>query len=105
MQSPATTDSSPPIIDIITDDLLTDSKVDKLLGVSPASVCRYRLKGRAGVRLPSTWYGRKKVTTRAAIDWWQAEVQRSIRQQPETMRQRRRMLDPALERECEEAGV
>lgn len=104
-QTPTTEPTPPPVINIIDDDLLTDSKVARLLGVSPASVCRYRLKGRCGVRLPWTWHGRKKVTTRPCIDWWLREVQRAAQARYAEARPSRREIDPALERECVENGV
>lgn len=105
MQTTTPTDNPSPTIDLIEDDLLTDPQVGRLLGVSPASVCRYRMKGRCGVKLPWMWYGRRKVTNRAAIDWWQAAVQRAIRNQDSPSRTSKRLLDPALARECEDAGV
>ena len=95
----------PPIIDLIEDELLTDPKVGKLLRVSPASVCRYRLKGRCGVKLPWTWHGRRKVTTRACLDWWIREVQRAAQNCDRPARASRRKLDPELEAECEAAGI
>ena len=96
---------SAPIIDVIQHDLLADPQVGRLLGVSPASVCRYRMKGRCGVKLPWTWHGRRKVTTRACLDWWQAAVQHAIRNKDSPSRMSKRELDPALARECEEFGV
>ena len=103
---PTTTNNSPPpIIDLIDDQLLSDPQVGRLLGVSPASVCRYRLKGRCGVRLPWTWHGRKKVTTRACIDWWQVQVQRAAQQAGSSTRRSRHGLDPAIAAQCEAAGI
>lgn len=105
-QPPGQASLPAPIIDIVEDELLTDPQVGRLLGVSPASVCRYRLKGKSGVRLPWTWHGRKKVTTRACISWWQREVQLIIQNGPVHQRQsRRRELDPGLVAECEAAGI
>lgn len=105
MQNETYLDNSPPIIDVIEDELLSDSQVGRLLGVSPASVCRYRMKGKHGVKLPWTWHGRKKVTTRTCIGWWQAKVQRAIRSQDSPCRPSRRVLDPELAAECEELGI
>ena len=94
----------PPAIDPFDDELLTDAQVAKLLKISPLSVWRYRAKGRHGVRLPSIPYGSRHVTTREAIRWFYAELQRR-QQQPREHQPRRRHIDPALEAECEAAGV
>lgn len=105
MQPLTTPDNSPPpVIDLIEDDLLTDAKVGKLLGVSPASICRYRLKGKSGVRLPWTWHGRTKVTTRACIDWWQRQVQAAV-QNAAPRQSHHRQLDADLTARCEAAGI
>jgi len=100
-----TIEDSPPVIDIIEDELLTDAQVGRLLAVSPASVCRYRLKGRCGVRLPWTWHGRRKVTTRPCIDWWLRAIQSAAQDRYAQGLPNRRELDPTLESECEAAGV
>ena len=99
-----TTQSPPPTINPIDDDVLTDAQAARLLGVSPLSIWRYRVKGKAGVKLPSVSWGRKRVTNRAAIDWWFAELQRA-EQQPVAPRSRRQQLDPATEAACEAAGI
>lgn len=107
MQTPSKFSELPqPLIDLINDELLTDPKAGRLLGVSPASICRYRMKGKCGVKLPWTWHGRRKVTTRACIDWWQREVQHAIRNHGAPSRaSRRREVAPDLVRECEAEGV
>ncbi|MBX2851632.1 MAG: hypothetical protein KTR15_07805 [Phycisphaeraceae bacterium] len=100
-----TIQESSPIIDPIEDELLTDAQVGRLLGVSPASVCRYRMKGKRGVKLPWTWCGRRRVTTRACLDWWHRELQRAAQDIESIDNAQSRQLDPALEAECEAAGI
>lgn len=95
--------SSPPTIDPLSDELLTDSQVAKRLGVTPITVWRYRTKGRRKIQLPAIPYGHGYVTTEACIRWWFAELQQAGPQvRPQ---QRRRQLDPTLEAECEAAGI
>lgn len=94
----------PPTINPLVDDLLNDSQVAKLLKISPLSVWRYRSKGKRGVKLPSVPYGRGVVTTREAIQWFFAELQR-IDREPREHHQRRRQLDEATIAECEALGI
>lgn len=106
--------TTPPFIDLLSDDLLTPAKAARLLGVSPVSVWRYQRKGRRvngrAIKLPAVPYGRTSVTTAAAIRWWGGELQRAAgeagreagvpRRRPGTQAER-----DALDRECEEAGI
>ena len=92
-------------IDPLSDDLIVgDAAIAKLLGVSPMTIWRYRTKGRRGIRLPNISWGRKPATTREAIRWWFAEIQRQDLS-PIEYKIRRRQVDPALEAECEAAGI
>lgn len=105
---------TPPIIDLISDELLTPAQAGRLLGVSPVSVWRYQRKGRRvngrAIKLPAVPFGRTYVTTAAAIRWWGGELQRaasettdcatSPRQRPGTQAER-----AALDKACEEAGI
>lgn len=95
----------PPVIDPLSDELLSDSKVAKLLKVSPISIWRLRTKGKRGVKLPAIPYGRGAVTTREAIRWFFAELQRRDQEPREHQQRRRRTVDPALIAECERAGI
>jgi hypothetical protein len=97
-------DFPPPLIDLIEDELLTDRQTGRLLGVSPASVCRYRMRGRCGVKLPWTWRGRNKVTTRSCLDRWQAAVQHGIRNQDSPSRNSHYEFALALIPESEQAN-
>lgn len=79
-QAPASP-PDPPTINIIEDELLDDRDVSALLSVSRATATRYRRTGKLGVRLPSAWQGRRKVTTRACLEWWLSEVDRKYKEQ------------------------
>lgn len=106
--------TTPPFIDLLSDDLLTPAQAGRLLGVSPVSVWRYQRKGRRVnghvIKLPAVPYGRTSVTTAEAIRWWGGELQRAVsevgrdvtapRRRPGTQAER-----DALDRACEEAGI
>lgn len=106
--------TSPPFIDLISDDLLTPAQAGRLLGVSPVSIWRYQRKGRRvngrAIKLPAIPFGRTYVTTAAAIRWWGGELQRVAgevgreetvpRQRPGTKAER-----DALDLACDEAGI
>lgn len=106
--------TTPPFIDLISDDLLKPAQAARLLGVSPVSVWRYQRKGRRvngrAIRLPAVPFGRTYVTTAEAIRWWGRELQRATseteqglttpRKRPGTQAER-----DALARACEEAGI
>lgn len=94
---------TPPIINPLEDDLLTDSQVGKLLGVSPVTIWRYRTKGKRGVVLPSIPWGHGHVTTAEAVKWFFAQLQH--RQVAEPGAPSRRAIDAAVEAECEAAGI
>lgn len=106
--------TTPPFIDLLSDELLTPAQAGRLLGVSPVSVWRYQRKGRRVnghvIKLPAVPYGRTYVTTAEAISWWGGELQRAVneagrdaamlRRRPGTQAER-----DALDRACEEAGI
>lgn len=94
----------PPTIDPLADDLLTDAKVGKLLGVSPATVWRYRVKGKRGVRLPAIPWGRGAATTRDCIRWFYAELQHRQAEASEP-KPHPRAISAELEAECRRLGI
>lgn len=100
--------TEPPIIDPLdSEQHLTYAQAAKLWPgrkVSPHTVWRCASKGKRGIKLPTIPTGRGCVTTREAIRWFFAELQRA-RHEANTPRPRRRQLDPALEAECEAAGI
>lgn len=71
--------------------------------VSPHTVYRATVKGKRGVVLPTIPAGKTHVTTRDAIRWYFAQLQR--KNQPLEPRSSRQQLDPALEAECQSAGI
>ena len=94
---------TPPIINVFKDDLLYDDDIARTLGVTRPTVWRYRKIGKDGVKLPYVTYGRRNATTRKCIQWWFEQLQR-VEQSPRTIK-KRAQVDPALEAECEAAGI
>lgn len=71
--------------------------------VSPHTVWRAASKGKGGIRLPTIPAGKARVTSRDAIRWYFAQLQRLA--EPTATRSKRGPLDPALEAECQAAGI
>lgn len=100
------TTESPLIDPLDRDEHLTYAQAGKLWPggpVSPHTVYRATTKGKRGVVLPTIPAGKTHVTTREAIRWYFAQVQRS--NEPKPARSSRRELDPAIAAECEAAGI
>jgi len=100
------TSESPLIDPLDRDEHLTYAQAAKLWpggAVSPHTVWRAASKGKGGIKLPTIPAGKGRVTSRDAIRWYFAQLQR--RTEPDATRSTRRQLDPALEAECQAAGI
>ena len=101
------TTESPLIDPLDRDEHLTYAQAAKLWPggpVSPHTVWRAASKGKRGIKLPTIPAGKGSVTSRAAVRWFFAQIQQQT-QEPAPARSHRRQIDPALEAECQAAGI